>query len=518
MPCHLLVELRSYYRDFSHIFNVNKSQDVFTTELTPYINYKHDCIINATTLTYITPILIILICLWFKLKDVFASSIPTLLYSPKIYRVIFGGKPNYQIFQKLSEKYGGIFTLHTFKDKRIVLNNAKVVREAFNKGATFSGRSPNFSLDLVSDDYREALKIMHERNWKVLRHFAHKALITHGIKQSDDIISNEVDRLIERLNNKKGSSIDPTRDLMLAVVNISAMLVFGERFNFGDGCFECIEDIMSHTFNGKNNNLGKKLKNLYQMFMKKTKEKHQSEILLENFIKSHKTGEGKKSRSDIIDEVLRHINESEVKLNIIDEETKHYIAFSVIFEVFFSSLEPVLATIQWVLMYLARFEDQQEKVYEELMDSKAESNISTQLLAVMHETQRLATVVPLYPRTCTTNSTLSGHNIQKDTVVLINCYALHHDGNTWNEPEEFKPERWVDKNGNFKRINSESFIPFGGGQRRCIGEQMAHKELITVLTKLCKSFKVSEVTKNDFSPVEGTFNVPRNLKLLFSLR
>ena len=64
------------------------------------------------------------------------------------------------------------------------------------------------------------------------------------------------------------------------------------------------------------------------------------------------------------------------------------------------------------------------------------------------------------PRSAVCDTIVGGFNVPKDTIVFVNQYAIHRDPKYFEDPEDFKPERWI-KNG--KVIKLESFVPFNGG-------------------------------------------------------
>lgn len=72
---------------------------------------------------------------------------------------------------------------------------------------------------------------------------------------------------------------------------------------------------------------------------------------------------------------------------------------------------------------------------------------------------------------------------------------MHRKESVWEKPYEFDPSRFSDENS--ENIRKFSFVPFGAGIRRCIGEQMAMNEIMVVIIHLLKnfSFKVQENTE-----------------------
>jgi cytochrome P450 len=65
---------------------------------------------------------------------------------------------------------------------------------------------------------------------------------------------------------------------------------------------------------------------------------------------------------------------------------------------------------------------------------------------------------------------LSGYDIPKNTFALASLHALHFDKELWKDPENFRPERYLDYKGRFQTKKDPS-LPFGAGRRLCAGER-----------------------------------------------
>jgi methyl farnesoate epoxidase/farnesoate epoxidase len=71
-------------------------------------------------------------------------------------------------------------------------------------------------------------------------------------------------------------------------------------------------------------------------------------------------------------------------------------------------------------------------------------------------------------------------------MITINLYSLFQDREHWGDPEVFRPERFLDADGNF--VKDEWMIPFGAGKRVCIGEVLARNTLFLFFTSLLQDF------------------------------
>ncbi|KAL9455254.1 hypothetical protein AB3S75_010629 [Citrus x aurantiifolia] len=142
-----------------------------------------------------------------------------------------------------------------------------------------------------------------------------------------------------------------------------------------------------------------------------------------------------------------------------------------------------------------------KKVQEELaqvvgMDSCVEEFHLSRLMyldAVVKETFRLHPAVPLLlPRRASESSNIGGYNIPKDTTIMLNVRAIHRDPKLWDNPLEFRPERFLD-DGIASKFdysgNNFQYLPFGSGRRMCAGIPLAERMLMFVLASLLHSFE-----------------------------
>ncbi|EYU25266.1 hypothetical protein MIMGU_mgv11b017547mg [Erythranthe guttata] len=113
------------------------------------------------------------------------------------------------------------------------------------------------------------------------------------------------------------------------------------------------------------------------------------------------------------------------------------------------------------------------------------------LEAVVKETMRLHPAIPLLiPRSPSQSSTVGGYTIPRNTMVFINVRSIQRDPSIWDNPLEFKPERFLDgESGKCDfRGNHFHYLPFGSGRRICTGIPLAERMLTHLLASLLHSF------------------------------
>lgn len=112
-------------------------------------------------------------------------------------------------------------------------------------------------------------------------------------------------------------------------------------------------------------------------------------------------------------------------------------------------------------------------------------------LALIHETMRYFTVLPLsLPRETTKKIAFNGMIIPKGTILLMNAFAADHDESVFEEPYKFKPERWIDENGQLVSNRILRHFGFGAGSRQCLGIALAVKEFYVLLCRTVLVFHI----------------------------
>jgi cytochrome P450 len=105
--------------------------------------------------------------------------------------------------------------------------------------------------------------------------------------------------------------------------------------------------------------------------------------------------------------------------------------------------------------------------------------------AVIKESQRMHPPVPIVLRRLMSPLSICGVEYPTGRVVGIALYALHFNPAIWSEPDNFAPERFLDK-----RISPFEFAPFGGGNRRCIGAAFAASELAVITGTILRTLEL----------------------------
>jgi cytochrome P450 len=134
--------------------------------------------------------------------------------------------------------------------------------------------------------------------------------------------------------------------------------------------------------------------------------------------------------------------------------------------------ETTASALAWGFERIARTPRVADRLAEE-----ARSDDDTYVTATIQETLRRRPVLPnVAPRHVNKPITLGGWDYPEGISLVGNAYLVHHDPEIYPDPYEFRPERFLDESP-----GTYTWIPFGGGRRRCLGASFAQLEMKLVL-------------------------------------
>jgi cytochrome P450 len=113
---------------------------------------------------------------------------------------------------------------------------------------------------------------------------------------------------------------------------------------------------------------------------------------------------------------------------------------------------------------------------------------ATTLKAVIKETLRLHPPGPVgVPHENMEEICINGYTIPKGTRVLVNVWSINRDPKYWENPDEFRPERFIKNDVSFLG-NNFHYIPFGAGKRICPGIHFATYNIEALLANILYHF------------------------------
>ena len=138
--------------------------------------------------------------------------------------------------------------------------------------------------------------------------------------------------------------------------------------------------------------------------------------------------------------------------------------------------ETTATSLAWAVERLVRHPEKLERLRAEVLAGE-----DAYLTATIQETLRLRPVISIVIRKLTEPVELGGYELPAGARVVPAIHLLHRDPETYPEPAQFRPERFLEK-----APGTYTWIPFGGGIRRCLGASFAQFEMAVVLRELVK--------------------------------
>ncbi len=157
--------------------------------------------------------------------------------------------------------------------------------------------------------------------------------------------------------------------------------------------------------------------------------------------------------------------------------------------------------LTWALYWIHKLPTVKEKLLQEL-DSQGNDTEPLAiaslpyLTAVCNETLRIYPVAPTaFPRTSRISIEIAGQQFPPETCLVPCIYLVHHREDIYPEPKQFKPERFLER-----QFSTAEFIPFGGGNRRCLGYALAMLEMKLVLATIMSKYELTLANQKPEKP------------------
>ncbi|MFY4727136.1 cytochrome P450 [Campylobacter jejuni] len=211
-------------------------------------------------------------------------------------------------------------------------------------------------------------------------------------------------------------------------------------------------------------------------------------------------------------------------LLVVDADTNQRFSFEEILDqvamLFLAGHETTASSLTWTLYLLSLYPKEQEKAYEEITKVLQGGAIEIShlrqfkyLTNIFKESLRLYPPVGFFAREAKKDTQVRDKLIKKGSGVVIAPWLIHRHEEFWTNPHGFNPSRFE---GEYKK---DAYLPFGVGERICIGQGFAMQEAILILANILKTYKL-ELEEGFVPDVVGRLTVrsANGMRIKFSKR
>lgn len=440
--------------------------------------------------------------------------------------------------QRLQKEYGNTFSLRIGSQTLVTLCDYKTIKEAFSR-YEFIDRPQWEFINFFSHDQTTGVIFRNGVPWQTLRRFLLRNLRDMGMGKSrlDDVIVREAEELVKDFRNySQGPTFFPP-SINVVTLNVIWQMVASRRYDVNDEEIKGFADLVV-KFQDDIRLLALPeffpwLRYLPQSIVRKLLKEDQfknnvkiGKKIMEEAVKEHRDSLDPASPRDVLDEFLIEMDNQKNDPNSVFNEQD---LIKTIFDLFTAGYDTTSNMLRWIMLYMADKPEVQRRVQQELDEvvprDTLPSHVHRQQLpyldATINEVLRYSSLAAgAIPHAAVHDTYLDKYFIPKGTLITGYSGFCHFDPNYWDEPEEFRPERFLNKSGKLS-IPKEAFLPFGVGKRSCLGEALARMELYIFSAAFLQNFTfgVPEGRTVDFSPRDfSNNNFPKDQEIIIRPR
>nr|GMD31386.1 cytochrome P450 71A3-like [Ipomoea batatas] len=418
---------------------------------------------------------------------------------PLLGNILQLGSLPHRALQQLSTHYGPLMLLHFGSVPVLVASSPDAAREIMkDHDLAFSDRPSNTMASRLLYGYKDVAFAPYGEYWRQVRSICVLHLLSNTRVQSFRNVREEETRLmVEKIRQLSSSgSLINLSDVFIELTNdIVCRVALGRKYskegNFKMLLGEFLELLGTfnvgdyipwlawvNRINGVDRRVEKAAKDLDEFI---------DGVVEEHVGLKKEEGDG----LDFVNILLQIQREDKIGFPIHRDSVK-----ALVLDMFSAGTHTVYTLLEWTMAELIKNPKVMKKLSSEVRTLKTCDDLETiqYLKAVIKESLRLHPPIPLLvPRKAIQDVNVMDFHVETGTQVIVNSWAIGRDPIVWENPEEFKPERFLDSNVDYKGMHFE-LIPFGAGRRGCPG--------VTFTANLVELALVTLVREFDFTSTE----------------
>ncbi|KAJ8041702.1 Cytochrome P450 1A1 [Holothuria leucospilota] len=445
------------------------------------------------------------------------------------------GNPASKVLE-LSKTYGPVFGGYLGGLYTVFLNDYDIIMEAFGRKNDVMSDRPQILPFIHYSRGQGVAGSFYHNNWKENRKFVMTSLNKFGVGKPvghiADILETEIDYFLRDID-RRGKEHDIGGMVMMFSGNVMLQFMLGIRFDYSDTETQSYLDKLAELF---------------------ALADPANPCVLFDFLR-HLPYTSNRRFIGYCDEIMSEFTEVQLqkKLDALqmnrnsglvdyyvskfgDKETGELSpAHSknlqhLVNDLLAAGTDTTTANTLWLLLCVIKYPEVQRNIQAEI-DSVVGTARPPRLAdrerlpyteAVGCESRRYCLAGPFsVPHSATTDTDIHGYFVPKGSMVIANAWAVSRNPELFPDPEQFKPERFLTKDGKLKLDEKVLGVTFGFGRRTCAGRHLATAEMFLILTNLLYEYNLKIEGGPDsvkLVPERGLATRPHPYKIIFEPR
>ncbi|TKY62568.1 Cytochrome P450 93A3 [Spatholobus suberectus] len=418
----------------------------------------------------------------------------------------------HQDFHKLSIRYGPIIHLFLGSVPCVVASTAEAAKEFLKTHETsFSNRpAQTVAVEALTYGFQDFLFAPYGPYWKFMKKLCMSELLGgHMLDQFLPLRQQETKRFVKRVLQKgiAGEAVDFGGEFLTLSNNIVSRMTVSRTSSENEDEDEEMRKLVADTAElvGKFNisDFIWFLKSFdLQGFNKRLRQiRDRFDTVMDRIIKereeerrNNKETGGTRQFKDMLDVLLDIFEDENSEVKLDKENIKAFIM-----DIFVAGTDTSAVTMEWAMAELINNPRVLKKAKQEMDAVVGKSRIVEEsdivnlpyLQAIVRETLRVHPAGPLIFRESSRRAVVCGYDIPAKTRLFINVWAIGRDPNHWENPLEFRPERFIGNGQGQLDVRGQHYhlIPFGSGRRGCPGTSLALQVVHVNLAAMIQCFQ-----------------------------
>ncbi|KAL8131105.1 cytochrome P450 81Q32-like [Apium graveolens] len=423
-------------------------------------------------------------------------------------------KPLHKTLSGLSKKYGPVFYFLYGSRRVLFVSSAAAAEECLTKNDIIFANRPNLIFGkYIGNDFTSIVWSGYGDHWRNLRKLCSlEILAPHRLQKLSSIRIEEVKSMVKHLYKVSGGEMQvvETKPFLFEMMfNVLTRMIAGKRY-YGEESKNSEEakrfqDIIKETSRlASAFDMGDYVpilrwfwfKDLENQFVKLSKRRYD---FVQDWIDQFR-GSGNKAENKNLIQILLDLHEAEP-----DYYTDDYIV-SLMQALLQAGVSVSVDTMEWTMSLLLNNQDVLHKAQNEIDSVVGKDGLISEthlpelpyLRCILIETMRMYPVARyLVPHESSEDCSIAGFRVPRGTMLLLDLKAIQNDPKIWEDPEMFRPERFLEGNA------GHGWLPFGSGRRKCPGEGLAMRVIVLALGALIQCFDWERIGKEMVDMTEG---------------